>query len=102
MKKRRLLIIGFIVLISIGRIMPMTVFPEPWDPWYIEYTTLWFIAAGFIFLPSGLVSELFGLFSLNWRAYLIVDAIWLIALCLIIYHVSFQRNKTKDEKKHLG
>ena len=97
MKTHRLLIIGLIVLIALGRIMPMTVFPEPWDPWYLEYTTWWFIAAGFIFLPSGLVSELLGLFSLNWRAFLIIDVIWLIALCLIIYHVSFQRDKTKDE-----
>lgn len=100
MKTRRLFIIGLIVLICLGRIMPMTLMPEPWDPWYISYTTVWFMAAGFIFLPSGLVSELFGLFSLNWRAYLIVDAIWLITLSLVIYHISFRRGESIDERKH--
>ena len=97
MKKNRLVIIGLIILVSLGRIMPMSIFPEPWHPWYMEYTTWWFIVAGFIFLPSGLISEALGLFSLNWNAFYIVDAIWLIWLCLVIYHVSFQKGKTNDE-----
>ena len=75
----------------------MSIFPEPWHPWYMEYTTRWFIAAGFIFLPSGLVSDMLGLFSLDGKWFLIVDAIWLIWLCLVIYHVSFQRDKTSGE-----
>ena len=97
MKTYRLLIIGLIVLVSLGRIMPMSIFPEPWHPWYMEYTTWWFIVAGFIFLPSGMVSDMLGLFLLDKKWFLIVDAIWLIWLCLVIYHVSFQRVKTVDE-----
>ena len=102
MKTRRLLIIGFIILVSLGRIMPISVFPEPWHPWYMKYMIWWFFLAGFIFLPSGLVSELLGLFTLKWRAYLVVDAIWLITLCLIIYNVSFKKDETKDENKLPG
>jgi hypothetical protein len=96
MKTRRLIIIGFIILVSLGRIMPMSLFPEPWHPWYMDYTTWWFIAAGFIFLPSALVSEALGLFQFGIKAYLIMDAIWLIALCLIIYNIPFRKDRMEE------
>jgi len=89
MRIRRLLIIGFLILIAIGRIMPMTLMPEPGDPWYLSYTTIWFFVAGFLFLPSGLVSEAVGL-SFSGGAYLFIDAIWLIVLCLFIYFRPFK------------
>jgi hypothetical protein len=88
MRTRRLIIIGFLILIALGRIMPMTLMPEPGDPWYLSYTTIWFIAAGFLFFPSALVTQAVGL-SFSGVAHLFVDAVWLIILCLIIYFISF-------------
>ena len=97
MKTRRLLIIGILVLIALGRIMPMTIFPEPEDPWYLPYTTRWWIAAGFIFYPSALLSEAIGV-SFNDNTYLIVDAIWLFLLCLLIYLIPGTSTESKEEK----
>jgi len=96
MKTRRLIIIGFLIFIAFGRIMPMTLLPEPWDPWYISYTTIWFFAAGILFFPSGLFSQSIGLSFIDDK-YLIVDAIWLIILCLIIYFISFPSTESQSE-----
>ncbi len=96
MKTRRLIIIGILVLIAIGRVMPMTIFPEPEDPWYLRYTSVWWIAAGFIFYPSALISQAIGL-SFSDRTFLIVDAIWLILLCLIIYWVPISSTGPEED-----
>ena len=98
MRTQRLIIIGLLIIIAIGRIMPMTLLPEPGDPWYLPYTTMWFFAAGVIFFPSGLVSEAVGI-SFTGPAYLFVDAAWLIILCLMIYFRSFRAAETEDNKE---
>ena len=87
MKSGRLIIIGALILICLGRVMPMTLMPEPGDPWYLPYTSWWWFAAGTILFPSTLISQAIGL-SFSDNTYLIVDAIWLSILCLIIYKVS--------------
>ena len=69
--------------------MPMTLMPEPGDPWYLLYTTTWFFVAGFIFLLSGLVVQALGL-PFNRYTVLLVDAAWLVILCLIIYFYPFK------------
>lgn len=86
MKTIRLIIIGLLILVAVGRVMPMTLFPEPEDPWYMPYTSRWWIAAGFIFFPSALFSQAIGI-DFTDNTFLIVDAIWLILLCLIIYWI---------------
>jgi hypothetical protein len=96
MKTYRLIIIGLLILVALGRIMPMTIFPEPEDPWYLRYTTPWWIAAGFIFYPSALVSEAIGL-TFTDNTFLIVDAIWLILLCLAIYFIRIPATESEDE-----
>jgi hypothetical protein len=96
MKTYRLIIIGLLILVALGRIMPMTLFPEQEDPWYLRYTTLWWIAAGFIFYPSALVSEAIGL-TFTDNTFLIVDAIWLILLCLAIYFIRIPATESEDE-----
>jgi len=70
----------------------MTLLPEPGDPWFLPYTTLWFFMAGAIFLPSGLISEEIGL-SFTGSAYLLIDAAWLIILCLMTYFIPFRTNE---------
>ena len=101
MKTYRLIIIGILVLIAIGRVMPMTIFPEPGDPWYLRYTSVWWIASGFIFYPSALFSEAIGLsFSENW--YLVVDAIWLLLLCLLIYWFPISSSGSEEETQSNG
>ena len=30
----------------------MTLMKEPYDPWYMPYTTLWFIISAFVFYPA--------------------------------------------------
>jgi hypothetical protein len=74
----------------------MTLISEPGDPWYLSYTTIWFILAGFLFYPSTLVSQAVGL-SFSGGAHLFVDAAWLIILCLIIYLYPFKSNASVDE-----
>jgi hypothetical protein len=96
MRTRRLLIIGFLIFIALGRIMPMTLMPEPGDPWYLTYTTTWFLAAGILFVPSALVTEAVGL-SFSGVAHLFVDAAWLITLCLIIYFNPFSATLSADD-----
>jgi hypothetical protein len=86
MKKWRLIIIGLLILISLGRVMPMTLMPEPEHPWYMPYTSWWWFAASSIFYPSVLFSHAIGL-SFSNNAFLIIDALWLILLCFIIYWV---------------
>jgi len=95
MKMRRLIIIGLLILVALGRVMPMTLMPEPEDPWYISYTTIWWIAAGFIFYPSALFSEAIGL-SFTDNTFLIVDVIWLILLCLAIYFITIPSTESED------
>jgi hypothetical protein len=38
--------------IMIGQAMPMTLMPETFDPWYMPYTTVWFLISAFIFYPA--------------------------------------------------
>lgn len=38
--------------IMIGQVMPMTLMPEPFDPWYMPYTSVWFIISAFVFYPA--------------------------------------------------
>lgn len=97
MKTRRLILIGLLILVAAGRVMPMTLFPEPEDPWYLRYTSPWWIAAGFIFYPSALFSQAIGI-SFTDNTFLIVDAIWLILLCLIIYWFPISSPEKEEEK----
>ena len=94
--KRRLVIIILLIIIALGRVMPMTLMPEPGDPWYLPYTTTWFFVAGLIFLFSGLVVDTLGL-PFNRFTVHIVDAIWLIILCSIIYFYPFKSRGSLDE-----
>ena len=94
--RRRLVIILFLIVIALGRVMPMTLMPEPGDPWYISYTTTWFFVAGFLFFPSALVSQVVGL-SFSGDTHLFVDAAWLIILCSIIYFYPFKSTVSVDE-----
>jgi hypothetical protein len=96
MRTRRLLVIGLLIIIALGRVMPMTLIPEPGDPWYLSYTTPWFFLAGILFFPSALVSEAVGL-SFSGGAYLLVDLLWLIVLCLIIYFNPFKSFFSADD-----
>lgn len=92
----RLVIIAVLIFIALGRVMPMTLMPEPGDPWYLTYTTTWFFVAGFLFFPSALVSQAVGL-SFSGVTYLFVDAAWLIILCSIIYFYPFKSTRSVDE-----
>ena len=76
--------------------MPMTLMPEPGDPWYLSYTTIWFFLAGILLYPSALVSQAVGL-SFSGITHLFVDAIWLIILCLIIYFYPFKSTLSVDD-----
>jgi len=76
--------------------MPMTLMIEPGDPWYLSYTSIWFMAAGILFYPSALVSQAAGL-SFSGVAHLFVDAIWLIILSLIIYFIPFSTTISTDD-----
>lgn len=98
MRIRRLLIIGLIIFISLGRAMPMTLMPEPEDPWYLSYTTIWFFLAGILLYPSALVSQAVGL-SFSGTAYLFVDAIWLFTLFVIFYFYPFKSAQAVDHNK---
>lgn len=95
MKIQRLIIIGFLIIISLGRLMPMTLMPEPGDPWYLRYTSIWFFAAGFLLYPSAVIANWIGLSYSRGTAY-IVDLIWLIIFSLIIYNFP-----TRDERSTL-
>jgi hypothetical protein len=97
MKTPRLIIIGILILIALGRLMPMTLFPEPWHPWYLPYTSWWWFAAGTILFPSTLISHALGV-SFSNNAYLITDAIWLTLLCLLIYWIPISSNKNEPEE----
>jgi hypothetical protein len=72
--------------------------PEPGDPWYLSYTTIWFFVAGILFLPSALVTQAVGL-SFSGVSYLFIDAIWLISLCLFIYFNPFKPSSSPDEDR---
>jgi hypothetical protein len=98
MRTPRLIIIGLLIFIALGRVMPMTLMPEPGDPWYLSYTTIWFFVAGILFLPSALVTQAVGL-SFSGVSYLFVDAIWLIALCLFIYFNPFKSSLSPDDDR---
>ena len=91
-----LTIIGFLIFISLGRVMPMTLMPEPGDPWYLSYTTIWFFLAGILLYPSALVSQAVGL-SFSGLTHLFVDAIWLLILCLAIYFYPFKSTQSIDD-----
>jgi len=96
MRTRRFIIIGFLIFIALGRVMPMTLMPEPGDPWYLSYTTTWFLVASILFLPSALVTQAVGI-SFSGVAHLFVDAAWLIILCLSIYFISFPKNLSEAD-----
>jgi hypothetical protein len=99
MKMPRWIIIGILILIAVGRMMPMTLMPEPGDPWYLSYTSWWWFAAGVILFPSLLISHALGL-SVSDNTYLIVDAIWLLLLCLVIYWIPISsRGSKKSQSK---
>ncbi len=74
----------------------MTFMVEPGDPWYLFYTSIWFIAARLLLYPSALVSHAVGL-SFRGVAYLFVDVTWLIILCLIIYYIPFPATLSADD-----
>jgi hypothetical protein len=76
--------------------MPMTLMPEPEHPWYMPYTSWWWFAAGTILFPSTLISQVIGV-SFSDNTYLIVDAIYLIILCLIIYMVPLSLPDQNEE-----
>jgi hypothetical protein len=95
MKTRRLILIGLLMLVAAGRIMPMTLMPEPGDPWYLHYTTMWFIAAGFLLYPSALVADAVGLSFKN-AAFLIFDLAWVVILCVVIYFYPFRATASKE------
>lgn len=101
MKRCRWIMIGVLIIIAIGRVMPMTLFPEPEDPWYLPYTSVWWIVAGLIFYPSALFSEAIGL-SFNDNTYLIVDAIWLLLLCALIYWLPVSSPGSEEDPSHQG
>jgi hypothetical protein len=94
--RRRLVIIVFLIVIALGRVMPMTLMPELGDPWYLSYTTTWFFVAGLLFFPSALVTQAVGL-SFNGVTHLFVDAAWLIILCSLIYFYPFKSTISVDE-----
>ena len=94
--RRRLVIIVFLIVIALGRVMPMTLMPELGDPWYLSYTTAWFFVAGLLFFPSALVTQAVGL-SFNGVTHLFVDAAWLIILCSLIYFYPFKSTVSVDE-----
>ena len=94
--RRRLVIIVFLIVIALGRVMPMTLMPELGDPWYLSYTTTWFFVAGLLFFPSALVTQAVGL-SFNGVTHLFVDAAWLIILCSLIYFYPFKSTVSVDE-----
>jgi hypothetical protein len=76
--------------------MPMTLMIDPGDPWYLSYTSIWFIVAGILLYPSALVSEAIGL-SFSGVAYLLIDITWLIIICLIIYFFPSQATISADD-----
>jgi len=94
--RRRLVIIVFLIVIALGRVMPMTLMPELGDPWYLSYTTTWFFVAGLLFFPSALVTQAVGL-SFSGVTHLFVDAAWLIILCSLIYFYPFKSTVSVDE-----
>jgi len=95
--KKRLVILLPLIIIALGRVMPMTLMAEPGDPWYLSYTTPWFLIAGILFYPSARLSQALGL-PISGAAHLVVDAAWLIILCLIIYFYPFKFTESSDEK----
>jgi hypothetical protein len=76
--------------------MPMTLMIDPGDPWYLSYTSIWFIVAGILLYPSALVSEAIGL-SFSGVAYLFIDITWLFIICLIIYFIPSQATISVDD-----
>jgi hypothetical protein len=94
--RRRIVIIVLLIIIALGRVMPMTLMPEPGDPWYLTHTTTWFFIAGWIFLPSGLIVQALGL-PVDRVSFLYVDAAWLLFLCLVIYFYPFKSKEVVDE-----
>jgi hypothetical protein len=94
--KKRLVILLLLIVIALGRVMPMTLMPEPGDPWYLSYTTPWFLIAGILFYPSAFLSQALGL-PVSGAAHLVVDAAWLIILCLIIYFYPFKSEQSTDK-----
>ena len=79
----------------------MTLFPEPEDPWYLPYTSRWWIAAGLIFYPFALISEAIGL-SFSDNTYLLVDALWLLLFCLLIYWLPISSSKKEAKTQPKG
>jgi DMSO reductase anchor subunit len=47
-----------IVGIMIGQAMPMTFMIDSFDPWYMPYTTIWFIISTLIFYPATAIATL--------------------------------------------
>lgn len=52
MRRRTAVIVATPWLILAGLLMPMTLMPEYGDPWFIPFTTLWFLAAMVVFYPA--------------------------------------------------
>jgi hypothetical protein len=96
--RKRLIVILVLIIVALGRVMPMTLMPEPYHPWYLPYTTTWFFIAGLIFLPSGLIVQALGL-PFNRGTVLIVDAVWLMMLCLLIYYFPFKSKGSLEENE---
>jgi hypothetical protein len=90
MKTPRLILISFLIVVAVGRSMPMTVMLEPGDPWYLSYTSIWFLAAAFLLYPSNMLSLALGL-SVEGIPGLFLNLAWLAALALIIYHIPFPK-----------
>ena len=44
--------------IMIGQAMPMTLMIEPFHPWYMPYTTVWFLVSAFVFYPATALAAL--------------------------------------------
>ncbi len=59
---------------------------EPEDPPYLFYTTIWFLAAAFLLYPAGMLSYALRL-SASSKPALLIDLIWLIILCAVVYFV---------------
>ncbi len=88
--KVKLAIMVLLAAILVGQLMPMTLMPEPDDPWYIVTTTIWFLFSGIVYCPAMAVAALLRQ-PIHGVAHWTLNLAWLAALCLLVWKSKKQR-----------
>jgi len=68
----------------VGQLLPMTLMPEPNDPWYIGITTVWFLLSAFLYYPATALALLMRQ-PVHGVAHWTLNLAWLVVLCFLVW-----------------